>query len=332
MSHDHSHKHSDNCSHGDGHKHAHDHSHDHGSHGLFHSHQHPVPTNFNRAFVIGIALNAVFVLTEFFWGWWAGSLALMADAGHNLSDVLGLLIAWGATKLAARKPDDRFTYGLRGSSILAALSNSLLLLVATGAIVWESILRFMNPTPVAAPTVIAVAAIGILVNGVTAWLFASGRKDDINIRAAFMHMAADALVSLGVVIAGVLMIVTSYLWIDPMVSLLVSVVIVLGTWGLLRDSLVLALNAVPPGIQAAAVRTHLEKLSGVSEVHDLHIWGMSTTETALTAHLTMPLGHPGDVFLRETVDGLGHAFKIRHVTLQIETGDSCQSCTLTNPH
>ena len=326
MGHSHTHSHGHKCNH----DHSHDHDHHGHSHGHGHGHHHHAPKNFNRAFVIGVVLNLVFVATEAFYGWYAGSLALLADAGHNLGDVLGLLVAWGAFHLAAQKPNDKFTYGFRGTSILAALFNSLLLMVAVGAIAWEAIERLRDPGEVAATTVMAVAAIGILINGATAMLFHSGSKTDLNMRGAYLHMAADALVSLGVVIAGALILATGYTWIDPIVSLIVGFVIVLGTWSLLRESLNLALNAVPEGISTEDVRAHLGSLTGVQEVHDLHIWGIGTTETALTAHLTMPQGHPGDAFLKTTVKGLGQKFKIRHVTLQIETSEGCESCTLHN--
>jgi cobalt-zinc-cadmium efflux system protein len=318
--HDHSHDHK--------HGHAHDHKHDHDhSHGFGHHHHH-VPANFNRAFFIGVSLNVVFVLAEAIFGWFADSLALMADAGHNLSDVLGLLIAWGASHLATKKATERYTYGFRSSSILAALFNSLLLMVAVGAIIWEAIERLQQPASVNTFVVMSVAAVGIVINGSTAMLFAKGSKHDLNMRGAYLHMAADAMISLGVVIAGALIWATGYVWIDPVVSLLVSLFIIFGTWSLLRESLDLALNAVPSGIRTEEVRTHLTSLSGVTEVHDLHIWGIGTTETALTAHLMMPQGHPGDSFLQSTVRGLGQKFQIRHVTLQIETAEGCERCTL----
>ncbi len=324
------HKH-DGCSHDHGKDHGHDHKHAHKhdghSHGFGHHHHH-VPSSFNRAFVIGISLNIIFVVAEAVFGWLAGSLALMADAGHNLSDVLGLLIAWGAAHLATRKATDRYTYGFRSSSILAALFNSLLLMVAVGAIIWEAVERLREPSPVNTAIVMSVAGLGILINGSTAMLFAKGSKTDLNMRGAYLHMAADAMVSLGVVIAGGIIWATGFAWIDPVVSLLVSLIIIFGTWSLLRESLDLALDAVPSGIHTEEVRTHLSSLTGVTEVHDLHIWGIGTTETALTAHLMMPNGHPGDTFLQSTVRGLGQKFQIRHVTLQIETAEGCERCTL----
>lgn len=279
---------------------------------------------YDRAFAIGIGLNLAYVLVEAGYGLKIGSLALVADAGHNLSDVLGLVMAWGATALARRRPSPRFTYGLRSSSILAALFNAVLLLVAVGAIVVEAVRRLLDPSPVAANVVIVVAAVGIAVNALTAWMFASGRKGDINIRGAYLHMAADAAVSLGVVVAALVMMVTGWAWLDPLVSLVISVVIVAGTWGLLRDSTSMALHAVPPGLDLVAVEAQLLARPGVVRVHDLHVWSMSTTETALTAHLQIPVGHPGDQFLCDTADALAREFGIGHATLQIETdGSAC---------
>ncbi|MXO58149.1 cation diffusion facilitator family transporter [Altererythrobacter salegens] len=294
--------------------HAHNHEHGHG-----HGHSH-APANFDRAFAIGVLLNSIFVLVEAGFGMWSGSMALVADAGHNLSDVMSLLIAWGASYMAQRPASPRFTYGYKASSILAALANAGLLLVALGAILVETVDRFMNTAPVEGWTMIVVAGIGIVINTATALLFARGRKDDINIRGAFLHMAADALVSLGVVIAGVLILTTGALWIDPATSFVIVVVIGYGTWGLLRDSVKMGLLAVPDGIDESEVRAFLEALPGVTAVHDLHIWPMSTTETALTAHLVIPGGYPGDGMLREAAHELEHHHGIGHVTLQVETG------------
>ncbi|MGU3404953.1 cation diffusion facilitator family transporter [Methylobacterium brachiatum] len=306
---------------------GHDHgSHDHAghaaddhaghSHGPGHSH---APASFGKAFAIGIALNIAFVAVEATYGVLANSMALLADAGHNLSDVLGLVVAWVAMVLAKRAPSARYTYGMKGSSILAALFNAVFLLVAVGAIAWEAIQRFGEPVPVAGKTVMIVAAVGILVNGITAWLFASGAKGDINIKGAFLHMAADAAVSAGVVIAGLVILYTGWTWLDPVVSLAIVAVIVWSTWGLLRDSLTLSLAAVPPGIDPAAVRSHLEGLPGVTALHDLHVWAMSTTETCLTAHLLMPGKRPDDAFLMNAAAGIKERFGIGHTTLQVET-------------
>jgi cobalt-zinc-cadmium efflux system protein len=295
-----------------------------------HSHGHPDP-DFGRAFAIGIALNLAYVAGEAVAGIVAGSLALLADAGHNLGDVLGLSLSWGAAVLARRQPSGRFTYGLRSSSILAALANAIILLVVTGGIAWEAIWRITHPVPVAGGIVIAVAAVGIAVNGGTALLFASGTAD-LNIRSAFLHMMADAFVTVGVVAAGIAIWWTGYLWIDPVVSLIVSVVIVIGTWRLLKSAIGLALDAVPEAVDIAAVRSHLLAIPGVTGLHDLHIWGMSTTETALTCHLIMPQGHPGDAALNGMTEQLNHRFGIQHATIQIELADTDVACALTPEH
>ena len=302
-------------------------SHDHGGHPHDHSAHAHAPASFGTAFAIGIALNLGFVVIEAVYGLLSNSVSLLADAGHNLSDVLGLGVAWLATVLARRAPTARFTYGMRGSSILAALFNAVFLLVTVGGLSWEAIRRLGSPEPVAGKTMMAVAAIGILVNGVTAWLFASGRKDDINLKGAFLHMASDALVSVGVVAAGLLILLTGWLWIDPIVSLVINGVIVWGTWGLLRDSVGMSMAAVPAQIDPAAVRTFLSARTGVVDVHDLHIWPMSTTENALTCHLVMPNGHPGDAFLHELCSDLAARFKINHTTVQIEV-DPHIACAL----
>ena len=275
------------------------------------------------AFALGIALNLAFVVVEAGVGIVAGSMALVADAGHNLSDVLALVIAWGASVLAARAPSDRFTYGFKSSTILAALANAALLMLALGAILVETLRRLADPAPVAGGLVMAVAAVGILVNTGTALLFLKGRKDDLNIRAAFLHMAADAAVSAGVVLAGLAILLTGRMWIDPLTSLAIVALIGWGTWGLLKDSLKLGLLGVPEGIDEKAVRGFLAGLPGVSAVHDLHIWPMSTTETALTAHLVMPGGHPGDGFLHELAHELEHRFGIGHATVQVEMAAEC---------
>ncbi|MEL7687652.1 cation diffusion facilitator family transporter [Citromicrobium bathyomarinum] len=300
---------------------GHDHSH---AHGHSHGHSH-APADFGRAFAIGIALNTAFVIVEATFGYISGSMALVADAGHNLSDVLGLLIAWGASAAAKRPPSPRFTYGLKSSTILAALANAALLMVAIGAILFETIDRLLDPVEPEGWTMIWVAGVGIVINTATALLFVSGRKDDLNIRGAFLHMAADALVSVGVVVAGAAILLTGAIWIDPLTSLVILAVIGWGTWGLARDSLKLGLLGVPEGIDEAAVRATLESEPGVTEVHDLHIWPMSTTETALTAHLVIPEGHPGDAFLAEVAHRLSHDHNIGHATLQIEEKRDCSS-------
>lgn len=316
------------------HGHAHDQDHTHcGQHGghahvAGHHHHHGDPTSHGKAFVIAIALNSAFVVVEFAYGFIANSTALMADAGHNLSDVLGLAVAWGAALLARKPPSDRFTYGLRSSSILAALANAMLLLVACGGIAWEAVQRFSAPPAVAGLTVTLVAAAGIVVNGLSAWLFVKGSRDDLNIRGAYLHMAADAAVSLGVVVAGVAMMLTGWYWLDPVISLVIVAVIVTGTWGLLRESLQLALSAVPPHMDVAAVADYLEQRPGVTGIHDLHIWGMSTTESALTVHLVIPAGYPGDDFMDDLAQTLTTRFSIAHSTLQVEQGTTDHACAL----
>ncbi|NCP18612.1 MAG: cation transporter [Erythrobacter sp.] len=301
---------------------GHDHSHDH-SHGHGHGHSH-APADFGRAFAIGIALNTAFVVVEGTFGYISGSMALVADAGHNLSDVLGLLIAWGASAAAKRPPSPRFTYGLKSSTILAALANAALLMIAIGAILFETIDRLIDPVEPEGWTMIWVAGVGIVVNTATALLFVRGRKDDLNIRGAFLHMAADALVSVGVVVAGAAILLTGAVWIDPVTSLVILAVIGWGTWGLARDSLKLGLLGVPEGVDEAAVRATLESEPGVTEIHDLHIWPLSTTETALTAHLVMPEGHPGDAFIAQLAQRLSHDHQIGHTTLQIERTRDCK--------
>lgn len=312
----------------------HDHDHDHGHHhGFGHHHHHmPDPAGHERAFALAIGLNALFVAIEFTYGFIAHSTALMADAGHNLSDVLGLVLAWGAAALAKRAPTHRYTYGLRGSSILAALGNGLLLMVACGAIALEAVQRFTEPAPVQGMTVSIVAGIGVLINGFSAWLFMAGSKSDLNLRGAYLHMAADAALSLGVVISGLLIMGTGWTWVDPAVSLAIVVVIVIGTWSLLRESVLLSMAAVPPGVDANAVRDFLCNQPGVKEVHDLHIWAISTTENALTAHVVMPGGYPGDRVLDEMVDKLRSDFGIHHCTLQVEEGTTHHGCALGDHH
>ena len=290
----------------------HHHHHDHG-----HSH---APNNFGRAFAIGITINLAYVGIEALAGLTTGSMALLADAGHNLSDVLGLAVAWAGLRLAQRPASARFTYGLKRSGILAALFNGVLLLFACGAIAVEAVRRLADPQPVPGTVIMAVAAGGILVNGITAWLFARGRKGDVNIRGAYLHMLADAGVSAAVVVSGLIILKTSLYWIDPALSLVVVAVILRGTWGLLRESVAMALDAVPDGIDAQAVAAFLKSRPGVVTVHDLHIWPMGTTDTALTVHLVMPDGHPGDAALAALAHDLEHRFGIDHATIQIETG------------
>jgi cobalt-zinc-cadmium efflux system protein len=295
------------------------------SHHHHHSHDHGQP-NYNRAFIIGIALNVGFVVVEALFGFLNNSLSLLADAGHNLSDVLGLLLAWGASWLVRRRPTPRYTYGLRRSSILAALLNASFLLVAMGAIAAEAIRRFSTPISINGGAVIGVSLVGIVINGATALMFMSGRERDLNIKGAFLHMAADALVSVGVVLSGIAIVTTGWLWFDPVVSLIIVAVIMVGTWNLLRDSVNLALDAVPEEIEPQAVQTYLTELPGVVEVHDLHIWAMSTTETALTAHLVMLTGNPGDAFLSRIAMELHDKFGIEHTTIQVEMGNFLRPC------
>jgi cobalt-zinc-cadmium efflux system protein len=314
----------DNHRHDEGRDHDHGRNHDHDHGGRAHRH---APANFGAAFAIGTALNLGFVIVEVGYGIFGHSVALLADAGHNLGDVLGLLVAWAASLLVSTAPTARYTYGLRGSSILAALFNAVVLLVTVGAISWEAVQRFSRPEPVAGATVMIVAVIGIVINGATAWLFASGRNSDINLRAAFSHMAADAVVTAGVVAAGLIIVLTGWLWLDPLVSLAINAVIVWGTWSLLRDTIAMSMAAVPSNIDPTKVRSFLESRPGVVAVHDLHIWPMSTTEVALTCHIVMPAGHPGDGFLHDVATDLAARFKIAHPTLQIET-DPSSACAL----
>jgi cobalt-zinc-cadmium efflux system protein len=280
-----------------------------------------VPTDFGKAFAVGVLLNSAFVFAEVALGVYSHSTVLLADAGHNLSDVLGLLAGWAAASLAKRAPAGRYTYGLRGSSILAALFNAVVLLVSVGAIGWESILRLLDPRPVSSLTVMIVAAIGIVINGATALAFASGRRSDLNIKGAFLHMASDAAVSLGVVVAAALIFWTGWVWLDPAMSLVICAVILWSTWGLLRSSVDMSLSAAPPGIDLGAVRAFLVASPGVTQIHDLHVWPMSTTETALTCHLVMPSGHPGDGFLQDAAEELADRFHIDHTTIQIEVSE-----------
>ena len=285
------------------------------------SHSHQQEIDFGRAFAIGILLNSGFIGAEVVFGLFSHSLTLLADAGHNLGDVLGLLMAWAASNLQGRRATDRYTYGLRRTSVLAALFNALLLLVSVGAIAWEAVRRIVHPEPVAGLTIIWVAAVGVVVNGLTAWMFARGRKSDLNIRGAFLHMAADAAVSVGVVIAGLIILRTGWDLIDPISSLLIVLIILLGTWGLFRDSLNLALDAVPEGIDLNAVKRWLDELPEVAAVHHLHIWGLSTTEAACTAHIVKRDPNLDDQLLRKIAEGLHDRFGIEHTTVQFESCD-----------
>jgi cobalt-zinc-cadmium efflux system protein len=301
--HDHHHDHS--------HAHGHDHAHEPGHATAGHSH---APANFDRAFAIGIALNSAFVAVEAFYGWRVDSLALLADAGHNLSDVAALVLAWVAALAGRRRPTPRYSYGFKRASILAAFTNALLLLVAMGSLAWEAAGRLRAPVPTDGLTVIAVAAVGILVNGATALMFMRG--SDLNVRGAYLHMAADALVSAGVVVAGALTLAFGWTWLDPVASLGIAAVIVWGTWGLMRQSTHLLFDGVPEHIALPAVRAYLSSLPGVAEVCDLHVWAMGTEQVALTAHLVVHEGQGGDAFLSSATDGLQGRFGIAHVTLQ----------------
>jgi cobalt-zinc-cadmium efflux system protein len=311
--------------------HTHEHRAGHGHSHAGHDHSHGAAVG-GRAFGIGAAINLGFVVLEIILGLRANSLALLADAGHNFIDVIGLILAWGAIKLAEKAPTARYTYGLRGTTILASLANSVVLLLATGAIAWEAIERLGNPQPVVGALVMYVALAGIAVNGGSALLFLHGRHDDLNARAAFLHLMGDALIALSVMVSGLIVMKTGLRWIDPLVALAVSAVIVYGAWSVLRDSAELALHAVPRGIDAGAVRDWLIQQPGVGEVHDLHIWAMSTRETALTAHLVIPGGHPGDDFLHELGRQLEQKFAICHATLQTETGSGSAACALASDH
>jgi len=294
-----------------------------------HSHSH-APASFGLIFAIAVGLNAALVILQVVYGLIAGSVALLADAGHNFGDVLGLLMAWGGHVAASATPTRRHTYGFRSASILAALGNGVVLLVATGAIAWEAIQRLFAPSEVAGATVMIVAAVGIVLNGVSAWLLMAGQKDDLNVRGAFLHLVGDAAVSLGVVVAGGAILLTGWRWLDPVASLVISAVIVWSTWSLMRGALDLSLAAVPRKIDPDAVRGFFEGLSGVASVHDLHVWAISTTETALTIHLVMPDGHPGDRFLEDVAGELHRRFAIVHPTVQIEI--DCAGCKLVPDH
>ena len=305
----------------------HDHSH---HHGHAHGHHHPAPSSHGWAFGIAVALNSAFVVVEVLASYVSGSAALLADAGHNLGDVLSLLLAWGASVLAARPAGPGFTYGLKSSSILAAIANAALLWVALGAVLLETLQRFWQPAEVNGPQVMLVAAAGIAINVFSALLFARGRKTDLNLAAAFQHLMADAVVSASVVFAGLVIFLTGQNWIDPVTSLVITIGLAWGSWDLLKDAVKMGLLAVPRHIDESAVREFLAQHPGVEAIHDLHIWGMSTTESALTAHLVMPGGPPGDAFLRELAHELEQRFGIHHATVQVET--TFADCSLHEGH
>lgn len=295
-----------------------------------HHHHHHAAPDYNRAFAVGVALNVIFVVIEVFYGVMADSLALITDAGHNLSDVMGLLLAWGASYLARMQPSLRRTYGYSRATILASMFSGLLLLAAVVVISWEAVNRFITPSEPAGLTIMVVAGIGVLINSITAWFFVSGKDHDLNIRGAYLHMAADALVSLGVVVSGFVIWKFGLKWFDPMSSLLIALVIFWSTWGLLRDSLNLAIDAVPRDMDPGEVRDWLSAQKGVDGMHDLHIWPMSTTETALTAHLQMSEPPENDEFLHYLASQLHERFKIAHATFQIERGDQSHPCRQSN--
>ena len=308
---------------GSNHNQPHDHD-----HALDHHHSH-APANFNRAFAIGIALNILFVAIESFYGWRVNSLALLADAGHNLSDVAGLVLAWGGTWAVQLRPSARKTYGWKRATILAAFANAFLLLVAIGGLVWEAVGRLLSTQVLVQAqgvTIMVVAGVGIVINTATALLFMRGGETDLNIRGAFMHMAADALVSAGVVVAGALALWLGWTWLDPVASLVIAAVILIGTWGLFKQSLHLLFDGVPDSVDTRAVHDCLLALPGVSRVHDLHIWAMGTSHIALTAHLVMPQGHANDAFLQDATHQLHDRFDITHVTLQVMQNPTMPAC------
>ncbi|OIP58482.1 MAG: cation transporter [Ignavibacteria bacterium CG2_30_36_16] len=292
-----------------------------------HNHSNNISASFNKAFGYGISLNIIYIIVEVVFGLMVNSMALLADAGHNFSDVLGLILAWGAAMLAQKSPTTKTTYGLRKSTILAALFNGILLMIAVGGISIEAIRKLINPEPVQGATMMIVAGVGVIINAATALLFIKGKEKDINIKGAYLHMTADAGVSFGVVAAGFLIYLTNWLWLDPAVSLLIVVVITISTWGLLRDSFMLSVDAVPSGIQLEDVKKYLEAIPGVEEVHDIHIWGMSTTETALTAHLVIPTVNGTDEILKNICKEVNDKFEIAHCTIQFERSAKSASCT-----
>ena len=301
------------------------------SDGDAHAHHHTVPS-YGRVFALGVSLNLLIVVGEWAFGVYANSLSLVADAAHNLGDVLGLLLAWGAMRLAQGNPTPQFTYGLRSSTILASLINAVTLLLVTGALAWEGVQRLTEPEIINEPVVIMVALAGMLVNGFTAWLFVAGSKSDLNMRGAYLHLAADASISASVAVGSTLILFTGWGWIDPLLTLVVAAVIITSTWKLLKQSLYLALQAVPDNIDATAVKHYLSTLDGVTQVHDLHIWAVSTSENALTAHLVRPGGHPGDAALQAVAHTLLEQFGIHHSTLQIELADTDSACRQAPDH
>ena len=290
------------------------------------AHQHTI--KYNKAFGFGITLNLLYIVIEFVYGLISNSMALIADAGHNLSDVFGLVLAWGATYLASKTPTEKRTYGFRKSTILASLANAIILMIAVGAITIESVKRFYEPNIIDSNTIIIVASIGVVINAVTAFLFFAGRKSDINIKGAFLHMAADAAVSLGVVVGAIIIGITDWYWVDAVLSLIIVVVITIGTWDLLKESLNLTLDAVPKNIDVDKVRSYLKELDGVEDVHDLHIWAMSTTEVALTVHLIKPVKENNDQFIEKIHKELYNKFAIEHATIQIERTYNCEDCSM----
>jgi len=306
--------------HGNHHKHAHHHEHSH----------HVV--NHGPSFFISVVLNLVFVAVESFYGFMSNSTALIADAGHNLSDVLGLLLSWAAIIAAKKLPKGRYTYGLRGSTIIASLANAAILLLACGAIALESFYRLMDPVVVSGATVGWIAGIGIVVNSLSAWVLMRGSKDDINVRSAYLHMVSDAVISFGVVLTGIAIIYTGLQWLDPLISILISASIVYGTFGLLKESMSLSINAAPTGVDLEAIDAFLRSHPGIKDIHDLHVWALSTTENALTAHLVIPAGYPGDTFMDEITNVLRTQYLIHHSTLQVEQGTTDHHCFLHDTH
>lgn len=325
--HDHPHDHDHgNAEEAGGHSHG---GHSHAGHGHHHHGHATVPKHITRAFVVGIVLNSAFVITEVVAGLYTNSLALLTDAGHNLSDVASLALALLATRFALKKASNTYTFGYKQSTVLVALLNAGILLLALGAVAYEAIVRLVThaaAVEINSSTVAIVATAGIVINSITAFLFMRGKEKDLNLRGAYLHMAADALVSLGVVIGGIVMYYTHYFWIDSVLSLGIVVVIVYGTWGLLRESLRLSMNGVPSEINLAGIRSFFQKQPGITDVHDLHVWAISTTENALTVHLVMPAGLPGDAFYKSIREELKHHFGIGHSTIQIEQSKTAEAC------